>query len=168
MNLAETAFRKPPEIAGFCIKNLVASWLLSALVVGCSVLTRAQEPSKGEAPAPSSQADAGSKEFSPGPVDIKSLPKNLFLDQRNLFMAPFHMKEKQLEWALPAILIGGVLIASDKTLENHVPINPTTVSHADTASNAGVGVLAGAGAGLFLLGHLQKNDQKRETGILAG
>ena len=168
MNLAETAFRKPPETAGFCIKNLVASWLLSALVVGCSVLTRAQEPSKGEAPAPSSQADAGSKEFSPGPVDIKSLPKNLFLDQRNLFMAPFHMKEKQLEWALPAILIGGVLIASDKTLETHVPINPTTVSHADTASNAGVGVLAGAGAGLFLLGHFQKNDQKRETGILAG
>jgi len=28
--------------------------------------------------------------------------------------------------------------------------------------------LAGAGAGLFLLGHFQKNDQKRETGILAG
>jgi len=28
--------------------------------------------------------------------------------------------------------------------------------------------LVGAGAGLFLLGHLSNNDQQRETGILSG
>src|ERR1035438_2181548 len=168
MKFAETAFHTPPETAGFCIKNLVASWLLSALVVGCSVLARAQEPSKGETPAPSSQADAWSKEHSPGPVDIKSLPKNLFLDQKQFWTAPFHMSEKQWEWALPSVLVGGIFIEADQTIENHVPTNKSTVSHAVTVSNAGVAALTAAGAGLFLLGHIQNNDQKRETGILAG
>jgi membrane-associated phospholipid phosphatase len=168
MKFAETAFHTPPETAASCIRNLVQSWLLAALVVGFSMLACGQEPSKDETPAPSSPPQMGFKALSRGPVDIKSLPKNLFLDQKNFFTAPFHMNEKQLEWALPAVLVGASLIASDKTLEKHVPTSPATVSHAVTASNAGVGVLAGAGAGLFLLGHLQKNDQKRETGLLAG
>jgi membrane-associated phospholipid phosphatase len=168
MRLVETAFRRPPETTGSSIKNQVASWLIGALVVGSSMVACAQEPSKDETPPSSAQAQAGPKVFSPGPVDIKSLPKNLFLDQKNFFTAPFHMNEKQLDWALPAVLVGAAFIASDKNLENHVPTNPTTVSRAGTASNAGVGVLAGAGAGLFLLGHLQNNDQKRETGLLSG
>jgi len=104
----------------------------------------------------------------PPPVDIKSLPKNLFVDQKNFWTGPLHMSEKQWEWAPAALLVGGLFIKADQTIENHVPTNKTTVSHAVTASNAGVGALAAAGAGLFLLGHLQSDDQKRETGILAG
>src|SRR5215471_1792255 len=104
----------------------------------------------------------------PPPVDIKSLPKNLFVDQKNLWTAPLHMSQKQWEWAPAAVLVGGLFIKADQTIENHVPTNKTTVSRALTASNAGVGALAAAGAGLFLLGHLQSDDQKRETGILAG
>jgi membrane-associated phospholipid phosphatase len=78
------------------------------------------------------------------------------------------MSQKQWEWAPAAILVGGLFIKADQTIENHVPTNKTTVSHAVTASNAGVGALAATGAGLFLLGHLQSDDRKRETGILAG
>src|SRR5215472_9874838 len=106
--------------------------------------------------------------LSPPPVDIKSLPKNLFVDQENLWTGPLHMSQKQWEWAPAALLVGGLFIKADQTIENHVPTNKTTVSHAVTASNAGVGALAATGAGLFLLGHLQSDDQKRETGILAG
>jgi len=104
----------------------------------------------------------------PPPVDIKSLPKNLFVDQKNFWTAPLHMSQKQWEWAPAALLVGGLFIKADQTIENHVPTNKTTVSRAVTASNAGVGALAATGAGLFLLGHLQSDDQKRETGILAG
>lgn len=168
MKFAEAAFPTPPETAISCIKNLRASWLLAVLMVSGSVLAFAQEPSKDATTAPSPQAPVTAKELSLDPVDIKSLPKNLFFDQKNFFTAPFHMNENQLEWAFPALLVGAGLIASDKNLENHVPTNPATVSHAGTASNAGVAALAGAGAGLFLLGHLQNNDQKRETGLLAG
>jgi len=106
--------------------------------------------------------------LSPPPVDIKSLPKNLFVDQENLWTGPLHMSQKQWEWAPAALLVGGLFIKADQTIENHVPTNKTTVSRAVTASNAGVGALAATGAGLFLLGHLQSDDQKRETGILAG
>src|SRR5579871_4215481 len=104
----------------------------------------------------------------PPPVDIKSLPKNLFVDQKNLWTGPLHMSQKQWEWAPAALVIGGLFIKADQTIENHVPTNKTTVSRAVTASNVGLGALAATGAGLFLLGHLQSDDQKRETGILAG
>lgn len=104
----------------------------------------------------------------PRPVDIKSLPKNLFVDQKNFWTGPLHMSQQQWEWAPAALLVGGLFIKADQSIENHVPTNKTIVSHSVTASNAGVGALAAAGAGLFLLGHLQSDDQKRETGILAG
>ena len=58
-------------------------------------------------------------------------------------------------------------MASDTAIEKHVPTNPTTV-HAVTASNAGLGAMAGLGAGMFLWGHLTDNDQQRETGLLSG
>jgi len=168
MRFAKTVFHTLPETAGACLKNLVASWLLAALILGWSGFACAQEPSKDQTPAASSPANAGAKQFSPGPVDLKSLPKNLFLDQKQFWTAPIHMSEKQWEWAIPSVLVGGLFIKADQTLENHVPTNKSTVSHAGTASNAGVAVLTAAGAGLFLLGHIQDNDQRRETGILAG
>jgi membrane-associated phospholipid phosphatase len=168
MRFAKTVFNASPETAGAWSKNLVASWLLAVLIVGWSVFAGAQEPSKDQTPAASSPANAGAKQFSPGPVDLKSLPKNLFLDQKQFWTAPIHMSEKQWEWAIPSVLVGGLFIKADQTIENHVPTNKSTVSHAGTASNAGVAVLTAAGAGLFLLGHIQDNDQRRETGILAG
>ena len=116
----------------------------------------------------SPRIDAQPPLFSVGPVDLKSLPRNLFLDQKTFWTAPLHMSQKQWEWAVPALVLGGALIASDQSIEKHVPTNPTTVSRAVTASDAGVAALAGAGAGLFLLGHLESDDQKRETGILSG
>ena len=96
------------------------------------------------------------------------LPKNLLLDQKDFWTAPVHFSEKQWDWALPSILVGGLLIKADQNIEGHVPTNKSTVSHSVTASNAGVAALVAGGGGLFLLGHLQHDDQKRETGILAG
>jgi hypothetical protein len=64
--------------------------------------------------------------------------------------------------------VGAGLLASDTAVERHVPTSPTTVSHGVTASNAGLAVLAGAGAGMFLLGHAAHDDQQRETGLLSG
>ena len=124
----------------------------------------ATEDTTPQAPAPNSPVPV----FAPATVDIKSLPKNLFLDQKDFWTAPLHFKEKQWDWALPSLLVGGLLIKADGNIEKHVPTSKSTVSHAVTASNAGVAALTAGGAGLFLLGHLQNDDQKRETGILAG
>lgn len=148
------------------IKNTVASSVVISLLLTCS-LASAQEPQQKEL-APQSKSQAKTSAVSPPPVDLKSLPKNLFLDQKQLWTTPFHMAQKQWEWAPVALAIGGLFIKADQNIEGHVPTSKSTVSHAVTASNAGVAALTAAGAGLFLLGHFQHDDQKRETGILAG
>ena len=138
--------------------------LLIAILTG-SISASAQTGNVDkEAP---SVAASGAQDSS-SPIDIKSLPKNLLLDQKEFFTAPFRMKEKQWDWAVPAILVGGLFIKADGTIEKHVPTTSSTVSHAVTFSNVGVAGLTAAGAGLFLLGQMQHDDQKRETGILSG
>jgi membrane-associated phospholipid phosphatase len=78
------------------------------------------------------------------------------------------MNESDLPWAVPLAMAGAALIASDTAFEKHVPTTPATVSHAVTASNAGVAAFAGLGGAMFLWGHYSGNDQQRETGLLAG
>lgn len=168
MTLAKTSVYQPSVRANGS-ETVFRLWLLAAVIAGGSLIVRAQTSAADNDTHPSTpKPQAQPPLFSPGPVDIKSLPKNLFLDQKNFWLAPLHMSEKQWEWAVPLVLAGGALVVADTSIEKHVPTSPTTVSHAVTFSNVGVGVLAGAGAGLFLLGHLQHNDQKRETGLLSG
>ena len=149
------------------------SWLTSVLVFGCltagCLIGRAQTPDDDtHTPARSPNSPVKSPDFSLAPVDLKSLPRNLFLDQKNFWLTPFHMTEAQWQVTVPLAFAAAALVASDTAIERHVPTNPTTVSHAVTASNAGLGAMAGLGAGMFLWGHLTDNDQQRETGVLSG
>ena len=114
------------------------------------------------------QKPGNSYDFSPSPVDLRSLPRNLFTDQRTFWTTPFRMTAHQWQWTVPLAFVGAGLLASDTAIEEHVPTNPSTVSHAVTFSNAGVAALAGVGGGMFLLGHITHDDQQRETGLLAG
>jgi hypothetical protein len=119
-------------------------------------------------PTPSTKPMAQSVDPSQDPVDLKSLPRNLFMDQKNFWTSPFHMADADLHWAVPLVFAGAALVASDTAIEKHVPTDPSTVSHAATASNAGLAAMGGIGAGMFLWGHLAHDDQQRETGLLSG
>ncbi len=173
--------RDIPKSAGSRTKTLVTSWLLAALLVvcslsGCSLPACAQtlaDEKNPPAPSPkpqvqSSNPDVQAPEFSREPVRLQSLPRNLFQDQKNFWSTPFHMTQKQWQWAVPLVIAGVGLVATDTDTEKHVPTNPTTVSHAVTFSNAGLAAFVGAGGGLFVWGHLAHNDEKRETGLLSG
>ena len=150
-------------------KALVTWWLLAVLVIGCSLIARAQTPAGEEnAPAPSPKPEVQSPEFSLDPVRLKSLPRNLFLDQKNFWSTPFHMTKTEWQWTVPLAFVGAGLLASDTAVEKHVPTGSTTVSHAVTASDAGLAALASAGAGMFFFGQAAHNDQQRETGLLSG
>ena len=46
--------------------------------------------------------------------------------------------------------------------------NPTTISHYNTLSNAGIGALIGGAGGMWVLGHVKHNEHWSETGFLAG
>jgi len=154
---------------GYRSRTLGKFCILILLISTYALLAVAQTSAGDQNDAPQSSTVQPEEPVSgTNPVDLKLLPKNLFLDQKDFWTAPLHMSDKQWDWALPSILAGGLLIEADKTIENHVPTSKSTVSHAVTASNAGIAALGAAGAGLFLLGHMKSDDQQRETGILSG
>jgi membrane-associated phospholipid phosphatase len=139
-----------------------------AFVPRCAAVPQTSEQQQNSPATPSPQR-AGQLSLPPlAPVDLKSLPRNIFADQKNFVSAPFHMTDSDLHWAIPLAFAGAALIASDTAIEKHVPTDPSTVSHAATASNAGLAAMGAVGGGMFLWGHLTHNDQERETGLLAG
>lgn len=161
---------------GCRIHNLLRLGLV-VLLVGSSLIAGAQaheeqstEQKKEQKAVPDFPATAKDQfpDFQKPSVTLSALPRNLFQDQKRFWTAPFHMDEKQWEWAVPLVLAGAGLIASDVTIEKHAPTSPSTTAHATTASNAGLAAFAGLGGGLFVLGHIDHDDQRRETGLLSG
>jgi hypothetical protein len=158
--------------AGRCYTKIRVSWwwlLLLAQVVGFTVISCAQMPIDDKStPVPNHKPELKSADVSLPPVDLRSLPRNLFMDQKSFWLTPFHMTQTEWQWTVPLAFVGAGLLASDTAIEKHVPTSTTTVSHAVTASNAGLAAMAGVGAGMFLWGHVTNNDQERETGLLSG
>lgn len=147
----------------------------SLVMLLCLFLVVAELRANGQAPTDASPDSVSPIHATPAiadlpqsPVDLRSLPKNLLIDQKNFWSMPFHMSATQWQWTVPVGFVGAGLVASDTAIEGHVPTDPTVVSHAVTLSNAGLGIMAGVGGGMFLLGHVTHNDQQRETGLLSG
>jgi hypothetical protein len=146
------------------------SWVLIFAV--CAPMARAQsEPNQPE--TASAQPEGAANPLASlgpdaSPVDLKSLPRDLWVDQKSFLTTPFHMSRRAWEWTVPLAFIGAGLLASDTDIEKHAPTSPSVISHAVTASNAGLALMAGAGAGMFLWGHLSNDDEQRETGLLSG
>jgi membrane-associated phospholipid phosphatase len=144
-------------------------WLLIALVTCGSGKVFAQSPDGDNLPpAPPAVPDGQSSDLSITPVPLKSLPRNILIDQKNFWTTPFHMTQSQWQWTVPLAFVGAGLLASDTAIEEHVPSSPTTAAHAVTASNAGVAALVGVGASMYLWGYAKHSDEPRETGLLAG
>jgi membrane-associated phospholipid phosphatase len=139
---------------------------LLAAIISATVLADAQTTAdKNVLPQ---QSHVPSLDSPPDSVALKSLPVNLFQDQKYFWSTPFHMSLQEWQWTVPLAFAGAALLACDTAIEKHVPTNPSTVSHAATASNAGLAAMAGVGGGMFLWGHLARNDEQRETGLLSG
>ena len=146
----------------------------SFFLISCSVLFTcatvfAQVPATGNpTPPPAPTRSTQSLQSSLPPVNLQALPSNLFRDQKRFWTTPLHLTQSQWHWTVPLAFVGAGLLASDTAIEKHVPSDPTTIAHAKTASNIGVGALVGGAGGMFLWGHLIHNDEARETGLLSG
>ena len=157
------------------IHGLRCLWLL-IFVLGCGCWVAAQTPpneNEKDGPTVAGKPDAPPSTASPldfesRAVNLRSLPRNLFMDQKNFWLTPFHLSKKEWQWTVPLTFVGAGLLASDTAIEKHVPMSSSTVSHAATASNAGLALFAGAGAGMFVWGHVNNDDEARETGLLSG
>jgi hypothetical protein len=144
-------------------------FLVLVVLLGCSLAAYAQTPAnENSSSPPHPTAKDSSLDAGPPPIGLKSLPRNLFQDQKAFWTTPFHRTQREWQWTIPLAFVGAGLLATDTAVERHVPTSSSTVSHAVTASNAGLAVMAGAGAGMFLLGQAEHNDQQRETGLLSG
>ena len=130
--------------------------------------TSAQSPERDEENSKLKTIKSDNFELLVPPVPLKSLPRNIFIDQKNFWTTPFHMTQSQWQWTVPLTFIGAGLLASDTAIEKHVPTSSSTVSRAVTFSNGGVAALAGVGAGMYLWGYAKGRDEPRETGLLAG
>ena len=145
----------------------IMAGLVAAVFVGLGWMAQAQrapDTDQGSTTAPALQ----SPDFSATPIRLQSLPRNLFMDQKQFWSSPFHMTDRELQWTVPLVFAATALVASDTSIEKHAPSSLTTISHASTASNAGLAAYVGAGGGLFVLGHMRSDDQQRETGLLSG
>jgi len=122
----------------------------------------------------------GNAAFNPAPVvaadravaqtdlTVRHLPKFLAQDQLAFWTLPLHSNVQSLAFWVPATFGTAALIGSDTAIEAKLPTSPSTVSRAANASTAGMLALVGAGGGLYLMGQVQHNDHKSETGYLVG
>ena len=157
------------ELATWRKRKLAKFCVFLSLVAGSSMVVQAQNAPGSQVPtSDSSNANPLPSDDSIAPVHLTSLPRNVFMDQKNFWTTPFHMSKSQWQWTVPLAFVGAGLLASDTAIESHAPTTPSTVSHAVAFSNAGLAAFVGIGGGMFILGHLTQNEDRRETGLLSG
>jgi membrane-associated phospholipid phosphatase len=140
-------------------------WLVM-LITGGFAVSRAQTAPPPPRPEPQpaiTLLDAPSRSAS-----LKSMPRNLFIDQKDFWLTPFRMTKPQWRLVVPLTFVGAGLLGVDTAVERHVPTSSSSISRYSNVANAGVAALVGVGGGMFLWGHLTDNEVARETGVLSG
>ncbi len=97
-----------------------------------------------------------------------ALVKNLARDQKAIWTSPAHIRIGDATWLVPFAGLTAGFLVTDRDASLHLSNSPTTLRRYSNFSNYGLAGMAGAGAGLFLLGKATHDEHKRETGILSG
>jgi len=164
---------------------LAFSWAASSLTltapIARAVPSQAEEQSGGDTKESSSVAGAKATSAKKGVVDdpdsefnaarplsFKALGKEFLQDQEQIWASPAKLQFSDVQWLVPMSGITAGLFVTDAEYSRHLSHNPTTISHYNTLSNAGIGALIGGAGGMWLLGHVKHNEHWSETGFLAG
>ncbi len=89
-------------------------------------------------------------------------------DQKQIWTSPARIRLSDATWLVPFGGLTAGLFATDREYSASLSKNPTTISHYNTFSNAGIAGLVGASAGMYLMSFPSHNEHWRETGFLAG
>src|SRR5215472_3429670 len=136
-----------------CRAQQQAETLQDAAVDKLSVPPSASEPLMGEAQQDNS-------------VGTNFL-KHLLDDQKSIWTSPASLRPSDATWLMPLGITAGAMFATDTDFSKHLSNSPSRLKNSNNFSNFGLASMVGAGAGLYLLGHVSHDDHKRETGILA-
>ncbi len=138
---------------------------LGVVLLVCSSLfvgsTLAQETTAGAQPAVNKTEAADD-------VSFRSLPRNLLTDQIDLWSSPTRLHPQDANWLVPLGILVGSSIASDRWVPRTLDLSHSTNNRFDQLSTAGVGALAAAGGGMYLLGKIKHDDYQTRAGFLAG
>jgi membrane-associated phospholipid phosphatase len=101
-------------------------------------------------------------------LTVSNFPKFFAQDQIAFWTQPFHSNAQSLSFWVPASFGTAAMIGLDTKIESYLPTSRTTINRAATFSTGGMLALVGAGGGLYLMGKVQHDDHKVETGYLVG
>lgn len=99
---------------------------------------------------------------------IGKAPRNFLLDQKGMWTSPAHLRFSDATWLVPLGGMTAALFSTDSDVSRHLNQDPNTLHRYQQVSNYGIAAMAGAGAGLYLLGLARHDGHARETGFLAG
>jgi Capsule assembly protein Wzi/PAP2 superfamily len=97
-----------------------------------------------------------------------ALLKNLADDQKAIWTSPAHIRLGDATWLVPFAGLTAGFLVTDQDASSHFSHTPSTLQHYTSFSNYGLAGMAGAGAGLYLLGKATNDEHKQETGLLSG
>jgi hypothetical protein len=80
------------------------------------------------------------------------LLKNLARDQKAIWTSPAHLRLGDATWLVPFAGLTAGFLVTDHDASSHLGGSPATLRHYTSFSNYGLAGMAGAGAGLYLLG----------------
>jgi hypothetical protein len=97
----------------------------------------------------------------------KKFIKNIWLDQKDIWTSPFHMKRSDAKWWLLFGTATGALIATDHWTSRQLPNTNDQARFSARVSNLGAAyTVIPVTAAFYLGGVLTDNAKARETGLL--
>jgi membrane-associated phospholipid phosphatase len=99
---------------------------------------------------------------------LRKAPSHFLLDQKAMWTSPVHLHLSDATWLVPLGGMAAALFATDSDVSRHLNNDPNTLHRYQQFSNYGIAAMAGAGAGLYLMGLAKHDGHARETGFLAG
>jgi len=154
--------------------SFAVCWTVTAQASQASGEQESQDEAKQEQPAEKAASDPNA---SPIPKakstvlpenDLGLLIKNLASDQKAIWTSPARIRMGDATWLVPFAGLTAGFLVTDSDSVSHLSHSPTTLQHYTSFSNYGIAGMAGAGAGLYLLGRVTHDEHKRETGLLSG
>jgi membrane-associated phospholipid phosphatase len=126
---------------------------------------RSKEPSSNDSRA---AASAGPTAIGYHKKLAPALINDLARDQKAIWTSPAHIRLGEATWLVPFAGLSAGFLVTDRDASLHLSNSPATLHHFTSFSNYGLAGMAGAGAGLFLLGKATHDEHEREAGLLSG
>ena len=158
------------------LAGLLSAFMLLLATCAAHSQDSAQESKAGAQTVAPDRKKSDASLAQPASTGSGSSPHNFFVgpltdfaqDQKQIWTSPARIRLVDTTWLVPLAGVAAGLFVTDQQYSASLSTNPSTISHYQTVSNAGIASLAGITAGMYLMSFPTHNEHWRETGWLAG